>query len=226
MSEIKRNLFEKPECPDDSVVGITFVDVLFALVIGQVLTPIADGVDIPWAGRTQLLLAFVLTVTSWIGYHNSWNRPRFFIRFVNLPLAQFAIDVSLVIAYWLTATWVEGLPLEDRTASALPESLLVAVCFLLYITWDRVGLRMRQSDRYLRRPLSKDVPQRRKVSGFFFVLTLFTSGVVFAAPPITSAPVIAIDLWLVVLLITYRLAKEAVTPPDVGESGATPSLPK
>lgn len=218
MKDLRRNLFSKPERRDESVVGITFVDVLFALVVGQILLPVAEGLHIPWAGKTQLLLAFVLTVTSWVGYHNSWNRPRFFIRFLNLPLAQFVIDVLLVIAYWLTATWVEGLPLENRTASALPESVLISVCFLLYVAWDQVGLKMRASDRYFGRPLSRDVPQRRRVSGFFFFLAVFTTAIVIASSPITSAPVIAIDIWLVIVLLGYRIAKEAVTPPEARET--------
>jgi hypothetical protein len=50
----------------------------------------------------------VLTVTNWIGYHNSWNRPRYFIRFANLTLWQFVIDVLLVIAYWLGDVSAEG----------------------------------------------------------------------------------------------------------------------
>jgi hypothetical protein len=64
---IRQNIFGKPERRDNSLVGITFVDVLFALVVGKALQPVAAGLHIPAAGTAQLVLAFVLTVTSWIG---------------------------------------------------------------------------------------------------------------------------------------------------------------
>ncbi len=213
-SEFRRNIFEKPEQRDESLVGITFVDVLFALVVGRVLQPVAAGLEIPNAGKAQLLVAFTLTVTSWIGYHNSWNRPRYFIRFINLPLAQFLIDVALVIVYWLTATWVEGFPLEDERSSALPEAALLTISFALYILWDHVGFRIRLSDRYFGTPLGRDVLARRRVSQVFFLTTLLTTVLIYLCSPSETGQVIAIDTWLVIVLVGYRVAKEAVTSPE------------
>lgn len=210
----RRNLLEKPEERDKSLVGITFVDVLFAIVVAQILEPVARGFALPAAGKAQLGVALVLTITSWIGYHNSWNRPRFFIRFLNWPLAQFTIDVMLVGIYWLSATWVEGLPLETKSASALPETSFVAISFLLYLLWDGVGYKIRQSDRYFHRPLGRDVPARRQVSGFFVVLSSFTLALVYATAPITTKVVLGIDAWLIAMLLTFRIAKEAVTTPE------------
>jgi hypothetical protein len=218
----RRNLLEKPEARDDSLVGITFVDVLFAIVVAQVLQPVARGFDIPAAGKAQLVVAFALTVTSWIGYHNSWNRPRFFIRFLNLPLAQFVIDVTLVIVYWLTATWVEGLPLESRNASALPEATLITISFVLYVLWDRVGYKIRTSDRYFGRPPAVDVPARRRVSGTFLITALVIWALIAASNPTSTGVVVAVDILLILVLVSYRLVKEGVTSPEARLTSAMP----
>jgi hypothetical protein len=129
-------------------------------------------------------------------------------------LAQFFIDVALVIVYWLTATWVEGNALEAREASAEPESILIAISFFLYILWDQVGFRMRQSERYIGRPLGRDVPARRRVSGGFFIAALVLAAVVLSSDPHTGGTVVLIDALLIVLLIAYRVFKEAVTTPE------------
>jgi hypothetical protein len=60
---------------DESKVGITFVDVLFALVMERVLSPFASNPVPSGPVIAQLVVAGTLTVTSWIGYHSSWNRP-------------------------------------------------------------------------------------------------------------------------------------------------------
>src|ERR1022692_556369 len=101
-----RLVIDDPYKVDRSKVGLGFVEVLFALVVGKILEPISWHVTsvIPWPGRVQLILAAVVTLTSWIGYHNSINRPQFKITFVNWPLAQFVIDFLLVADYWLLAT--------------------------------------------------------------------------------------------------------------------------
>lgn len=74
---------------DTTRVGLSFIEVLFALVVARTLDPLVKYSSIPVVGWSHLAVAFVLAVTSWIGYHNSWNRPRYFIRFANLPLWQF-----------------------------------------------------------------------------------------------------------------------------------------
>lgn len=117
---------------DKRRVGLSFIEVLFALVVARALDPLAKFDSIPAIGLSHLALAFVLAVTSWIGYHNSWNRPRFYIRFANLPLWQFVFDVLLVVAYWFCAVSAEGTGTDlGRSASALPESIVVAVSFVL-----------------------------------------------------------------------------------------------
>lgn len=98
----------RPTEKDERLVGLSFIEVLFAIVVARALDPLADFPKLPGVGLSHLAVAGVLTIASWIGYHNSWNRPRYFIRFPNLPLGQFLVDAALVVTYWLTAVWAEG----------------------------------------------------------------------------------------------------------------------
>lgn len=198
---------------DERTIGIGFVDVLFGLVIAAVLQPFGDVGKVPTVGRYQLVLAGVLTVTSWIGYHNSWNRPRYFILFPNLPLFQFLIDVALVVVYFLTAITAPGAtPGVSREASVVIVSIFVAISFVLYALWDVVAYRMRKDARYERRSLGNDVPARRKVSYVFAILTAAIAVGVAVAGPDSTAAIVRIETLLMVLIVAYRFLKEYVTP--------------
>lgn len=209
----------KPE-EDKRLVGITFVEVLFALVIARVLEPFAQVERLPWVGRAQLLLAGLLTLASWIGYHNSRNRPRYFIRFPNLPLFQFMTDIALVVVYWLTAVTAEGAdPGAVMEPAARPETVLLTIAFALYVTWDLVALRIRNDDRYTLRPEERDVPSRRRVTQWCFFIAVMTLIVVWFSDSSSAGWVIGVDLWLMALIVLFRLWKEYDTPENAyGES--------
>lgn len=205
----------RPTAIDETRVGLSFIEVLFALVVARALDPLANYSKIPGVGLSHLAVAFVLTVTSWIGYHNSWNRPRYFIRFANLPLWQFVIDVALVIAYWFCAVSAEGTGTDlGRTVSARPEVLCVAISFVMYCLWDWVGYAIRTSDLYEKSPPARDVPRRRYVTILCAIAAVVFGAVVWAVEPGSKGAIIAIDIALVVLILTFRFAKEArfVTP--------------
>jgi hypothetical protein len=198
---------------DERTIGIGFVDVLFGLVIGAVLQPFADVGKVPTVGRVQLILAGVITVTSWIGYHNSWNRPRYFILFPNLPLFQFLIDVILVIVYFLIAITAPGAtPGVSREASVVIVAILVAISFVLYAMWDRLAFLMRKDDRYKRRSLGNDVPVRRQVSYALALVTVVIAGIVGIWRPTATHEILAIEALLITLAVGYRFLKEYVTP--------------
>jgi hypothetical protein len=206
---------------DKRLVGISFVDVLFALVIARVLEPFSNFSQLAAVGVAQLVLAGVLTLVSWIGYHNSWNRPRYFIRFPNLPLVQFVIDVWLVVMYWLSAVYAEDsvpgvcegrVPGVCRQASALPEASFVTICFLLYMAWDWVGLLIRKDPQYELRTQDKDVPGRRKVTGWCFFFCFLILAYAFLASPSSTMQVIVLDGLLLAVVVGFRFWKEYVTP--------------
>jgi uncharacterized membrane protein len=125
---------------DRTTIGISFVDILFALVVGQVLDPVAkwaiDPVKYSLSSATflNLAVALMLTITSWIGYHNSANRARFTLRFVNVELVKFSLDIAMVVLYFVLAAYAVRLPLNLR-----PETLLVFVAFCFYFLWDMAG---------------------------------------------------------------------------------------
>lgn len=215
---------QRPTAVDKTRVGLSFIEVLFALVVARALDPLADYSSIPGVGLSHLAVAFVLTVTSWIGYHNSWNRPRYFIRFANLPLWQFMIDVFLVVAYWFCAVSAEGTGTDlGRTVSARPEALCVAVSFVLYCLWDWVGFAIRRSDLYPNSPPGRDVPRRRQVTLVCAAVAVLFGGVVWAVDPTSTRVIVGTDIVLIALLLAFRFTKEIrfVTPDDadtIGES--------
>lgn len=200
---------------DRGLVGITFIDVLFALVVGQVLQPLVAWDELPVAGFFHMAVAFVLTVASWIGYHNSFNRPHYYIGFFNLPLWQFTVDALLVIVYWLTASYIEGRYAFGsvevvRSPSARPEAVFVAMSFFLYVIWDGIAKRMRYSDRYKLFREDLDKPRRRTVTRVSFLLAAVVAVVGWWVNPSGSLWIAAIDSVLILLLLGYRIAKETV----------------
>lgn len=206
---------QRPTSIDETRVGLSFIEVLFALVVARVLDPLADFSSIPGAGLSHLAVGFVLAVTSWIGYHNSWNRPRYFIRFANLPLWQFVIDVALVITYWFCVVSAEGTGTGlGKSVSARPEALCVAISFVMYCLWDAVGHAIRQSDLYEKSPPSRDVPRRRYVTWICAAASAVLAIVTWWVDPASKGSIIGIDLALVALVLIFRFAKEArfVTP--------------
>jgi hypothetical protein len=134
---------------DPTTSGISFVDILFALAVGEVLLPL-----VPWAANHtahsmpapivwNLAAAIVLILTSFIGYHNSENRPRFTIRFINISFCKFFLDISMVIVYFLFASFASVTPAQ--TQSLL---LLVLLVFGLYLLWDFAGWYEKKRGRY------------------------------------------------------------------------------
>jgi hypothetical protein len=216
----------RPHQLDDKLVGITFIDVLFALVIGQLLQPFATTRHVPLAGTAHLLVGGVVTIASWIGYHNSLSRPHYVIRFVNLPLAQFLIDIALVVVYWLLAITAEGAnPAIPRPTSAVPEARYVAVAFLLYGAWDLVALRIRRVEAAASAATGTDVPARRGVTYGFAVLSLLTWGLLSWMDPRSTLIVVVADAGLIVVAVAYRMAKEWVDAPATPKTAVSSRPP-
>jgi len=207
----------RPPHKDRGAVGISFVDVLFALVIAEILAPLRYFDAIPGYGLAHLAVAATLTLTSWVGYHNSHNRPQYLIRFPNKPLAQFVLDIAMVVAYWLAAVTaevnIEGGAIPAPSAAA--ETWAVAASFGLYVVWDFVARQIRHDERYRARPASYDVPRRRGATMICAALVAVIAGVVYVTNPDTARAVYLVDAVLIVLLIGFRLLKEMWTPVDL-----------
>jgi hypothetical protein len=204
----------RPPTIDKRNTGVTFVDVLFALVVGKILDTSVNGA-LPLAAIGHLLVGAVLTIASWVGYHNSVNRVQYFLRFWNLPIVMFLIDILLVYIYWLVP--VTTVHYEVAGLSPQPEAFrstaLVTSAACLYVAWDFIALRMRKSDKYPARPEEQDIPGRRYASMLLFGLTAAVLIVVCWKHPNSDTPVIAVDVVLILLLLGYRTLKEGLTPP-------------
>jgi hypothetical protein len=132
---------------------------------------------------------------------------RWFIRFPNLPLWQFLIDVFLVIDYWFMASRADEAG-AGSTSSPLVASITVSLAFVLYLAWDYTAFWMRRDERYDRWPLNKDVPQRRRVTRSFLLLSLLVLAGTIAADVSGTVSTILVISVLGLLVVVYRFAKD------------------
>ncbi|HEU5151921.1 MAG TPA: hypothetical protein VFU19_15600 [Iamia sp.] len=222
--------------------GATFVNILFGLVVsagvGQVVFALREGylADDPDAINATRLshlgLALLVTTLSWIGYHQSQKYPPFLIKFVNIPLFTFALDVAMVASYYgliATAENPGGGHEPVIGASARPEAGLILVVFVLYVAWDEAGFRLFRDPEYSFRMQAPRPPEetrgtRRMVTLAALAAAVAIFGVVAVADPSTPATVIAVDGLLALLVIAYRLAKQGVQD-TVVLRGADPKEP-
>lgn len=194
---------------DDKEVGINFVDILFALVIGEALLALNRALQMPAAGVAHLVFAAVLTITSWIGYHRSRHRYTGIINFDVrrasnlLPLAKFFLDIVLVVLYWVAVQTTEwGFSAKGQSPSWRWTTMIAASVFAAYVLWDLVAW---LSDGAARGPYRNG---RRMVSVVFFVVTLIVLGVAAWWSPSGNYEVALIDWLLVLVVLAYRIAKD------------------
>ena len=209
----------------DKRAGATFVNILFGLVVTTAAIRIstelvngwADGWDsVAETGLAHLLVAVTLTVLSWIGYHQSQQYPPFLIKFINIPLIQFALDVSMVIVYYTVVAVAEGSD-PRLTPSARPEAILVLVVFLLYAAWDVLGFRLFHDPEYASRLQTPREPDdglgpRRWVTLGFALITGIQALAIWLLDPSMPISVILADAVIIAVLISYRLVKQLSDP--------------
>lgn len=195
--------------PATTVAGVDFVDILFALVVAEILTPLRHPKEILSVGYAHLGVAAVLTLASWVGYHHSSNRAD--RKFRLLPndrvMWLFVLDIAMVVLYWLAAAQAEVLDHEARfvpTASARPESWIVVASFVLYALWDALSAWEKAGDR---RVLTR-LTSRRWLTISCLVIGLAIAIVVELVDPTHGVAIVAADTVLVALLLGYRVAKE------------------
>jgi hypothetical protein len=126
---------------DRGDVGVLFVDLLFALVVVELLEPLRRPQEIAAEGWAQLGLTLALTMLSWIGYHLSVGRIDEPVRIDSPTFVHLVLDVAMVAAYWLCAVSFERVGAVYSWAkvpnpSAVPEALFIAIAFVLYVAWD------------------------------------------------------------------------------------------
>lgn len=211
--------WHRPPDDDEYRSGLQFTDILFGLVLAEILRRGNELSDITGAGLAHLGLAVVVVITRWIGYHNSQKRSDYRMQFFNLPLLKFTLDMSMVFFYWLLAVNPEGVPELAGSPSFAPsadlDATLVLVILILYVAWDLASLGMAAADDEY--PDAKHDWKRTWVS----IMTAIAVGAlalgVWRAPPDTTRAVIVVDVALILILIAYRFAKDALQRPNSGE---------
>ena len=132
---------------DPATVGISFVDILFALAAGVVLAPVQS-----WASDTAK------NHLSFSGGFEPNRRPdsntlqlhrlsqqhepaKIQDSFHQYQLRQVFLDISMVVVYFILAGFAAQSPPSARAVS-----LLVLVAFGLYLLWDLAGCLYESSD--------------------------------------------------------------------------------
>ncbi len=222
--------------PDEKGTAAAFVNILFGLVVSQAVIEIvlalrtgyvAEDIDAIHATRlSHLLLAMLVTSLSWIGYHQGTSRP-FLIRYWNVPLTTFVLDVSLVATYYALIVVAEHPGGDHQSAipaDARPEAVLLVVVFLLYLAWDGAGHRLSETPGYAAGPgvAGQRLP-RRLVTAVALGGVALAAAVVAAKRPETPGGIVVADGVLAVIAVAYRVAKQWF--PGQGDTSPPPPTP-
>ena len=203
---------EDTKSKDDGRTIIDFVDILFALVVGQILEVLPHWNAMDADERSHLVFVFVLTLGSWVGYHSSANRESGEVSFDlwspirRIALAKLAIDIALVITYWLAAQNLE----PGSAAHSVRGSLATAaVTSVLYVLWDLFSFfDPRRLERGSERSWHAYFGWRRRCSYGFLATIAITIVVVGITNPRTDWAFTVTNIALTALAVGYRVAKE------------------
>lgn len=195
----------------DDKVAIDFVDILFALVVGEALLALNRVLQMPAAGVSHLVFAALLTITSWIGYHSSPHRFIGTITFnVREPaglvhLAKFTLDVVLVVLYWVAVQTTEwGFSSTGQSPSWRWSTMIAASIFGIYVLWDLVAWLGEWDNR------GAWIDSRRVVSAVFFIIMLIALGAAALWSPTGNYGVTIVNVVLIAVTILYRVAKDSI----------------
>jgi hypothetical protein len=129
--------------------SLRYTDILFGFVIKELFVRLQDWALLDCAVRLHLIVGTTLVLGSWIGFRRSLNRPRYQVKFFNLPFSRFILDQLMLILYFrvavLTPSPIAGKTLPDVNALARTTVKLVAAVYVLYLFWDLLGIWMDKS---------------------------------------------------------------------------------
>jgi succinate dehydrogenase hydrophobic anchor subunit len=180
-----------------SRVYVQFIDILFAVVIGQSFVLLSSGAWFAtWLaqplqnafGIATLVLVYVLLITSWIGYHQSVQQ------FPIKSVWRFLIDIILLLVYYM------GFVYASNFQSV---TLVFALSFVLYTTWDALRVREYYSLKRERGNLLKRFGISAGFMAGFAIIALVYLPLTSMIPGVQWALFLAIAL----LLVVYRILK-------------------
>jgi hypothetical protein len=188
--------------PRDTV-GLSYIDVLFALAAGRCfMSAFDDSPHLSAQAWSHFVVALGVITFSWVGYHlnRRYEHPRTpDFRAPFLPLLQLAVDIGLLAMYYVLAAKI----LSD--SSIRSETWLLGTIFLAYLAWDILDLGTAKN---------VDRPGVGKRAGIdtAFACVLWLIWVFWRkVTPMTDA-VVLVDYVFVGLLFAYRVAQAYASP--------------
>jgi len=138
----------KPEL-DSGSVGLGFIAIGYGVVLVAVFP--GESATLPHTGVAGLFhfaLAALLLATSWVGYYtNRQQYPVWTVRCFNVPLVQYFISFSILLAYWELGITVEK-PGPYLVPTPRSEAFIVLLVFIAYLAWDFLEIIVQESDKY------------------------------------------------------------------------------
>lgn len=132
---------------------LTFVEMLFALAIGQIAIGFSDLIDYQLTSTqtflavvpaySHLLLAAVVISTSWVGWRTSKYSGTNIQNIFTMDYIELLIDVALVVMYFVLARSVE-IPRSTKdilSPNASYEAVTIAIIISTYLIWDVISSR-------------------------------------------------------------------------------------
>jgi hypothetical protein len=132
---------------------LLFVEMLFALAIGQIAIGVSDLIDYQLKSPhpilsvvpaySHLLLAAAVISTSWVGWRTSRFSGTKIKNVFTWDYIELLIDVALVVMYFVLARAVEipRSPNDILSPNASFEAKTVAIIILTYVIWDFISCR-------------------------------------------------------------------------------------
>lgn len=196
-----------------------FVDMLFALAVGEVATHVSalakSGMTILAArsAYANLAVAVCLVATSWIGWSNSQSagHGKAATKVFGLPFVLLGIDVVLVVFYYIIAQGVE-MPFSVGgqlviAPSATSEAFLVFIVFVTYLLWDFISRALMGDEKF-----SKNVRVFAARGWISFLCSLPAAYLWLALAGSSEGNanrVVCIDIMLIAIIFLFRAIKEA-----------------
>lgn len=132
---------------------LTFIEMLFALAIGEVAIDVGSLVSLRIEGSvdiastlpaySHLLLATMVIAASWVGWRNSEFSGSKIKSVFSLDFLELLVDVFLVICYFLLVRLAE-IP-TSSSLSVVPdasrEAWMIMVIMAMYVFWDLLSCR-------------------------------------------------------------------------------------
>ncbi len=187
---------------------VPFIDILFAVVLGQSFIILSSILQDPWKTQLRLPVVFAvyaLVMTSWYGYHQSVKVVRV------LSTWRWLIDVMLLFVYYAGFVAAEGIDSTKIFATFNPVLLVFMTTFILYSLWD--GIRLLE---YRSKPeMTQFRLKRRFATTLGFAIVFVALWLSYILLPGTGTEW-GYFVGIIVLLIAFRILKIYKEPKSAG----------